>query len=98
MSAIDTCVQAKNRLARISTLAESLMPAFRDKFDFSDPKNFDALAEICFTAAEAMFRNQEARLATIDASYQVDLAAETQRNAALESERAKLANKEAANG
>ena len=97
MSAIDPFFQAKNRLARISTLAESLMPAFRDKFDFSDPKNFDALAEMSFTAAEAMFRNQDARNAAIDAAYQVDLAGVMQRIAALEFERAKLATKEAAN-
>lgn len=64
------------RLSNLCALAETLMPAFRDKYDFSDPKDFDKLAEISFQAAEAMFRNQDARLAVIDATYEKELAKE----------------------
>ncbi len=38
-----------------------LMPAFRDKFDFSDPKHFEALVDISLQAADALLakRNKE---------------------------------------
>lgn len=54
---------AKLKLAHLCNLAETIAPSFRDKFDFSEPKHFDAWAEIAFTAAEALVRKQEALLA-----------------------------------
>lgn len=41
-------------LQRTAAIAVALAPAFRDKFDFSDPKQFTDLADIAWKAAQAM--------------------------------------------
>jgi hypothetical protein len=53
-------VAAMQRLAHVSDLAASLAHAFRDKLDFSDPKDYDKLAEYAFNAAEGLTRKSEA--------------------------------------
>lgn len=90
MSAINVRNTAMHSLVARATLAEALAPAFRDKFDFSDPKDFDKLADISFQAAEALHRKQTALLAEIEAKYENDL------NAELKAEQARLAKAEAA--
>lgn len=63
MSAQSDHIEAMNRMARLASLAEALAPAFRDKFDFSEPKHFEAWADLAFKGAEALFAKQEALLA-----------------------------------
>lgn len=87
------------RLGKLSVLAETLMPAFRDKYDFSDPKDFHRLSQISFQAADAMFKLQEDKLAEIEATYEKELAKEiAYTQAAIAKQKALDAAKEAANG
>lgn len=51
----------QNELARINELhdiAVRLSPSFRDKYDFSDPKHFEAWADLTWTGAEAMLERK----------------------------------------
>ena len=41
------------------------MAPFRDKFDFTDPKDYDKLADMAWMAASAVVRKREAELAKI---------------------------------
>lgn len=42
------------RIKRVQEIAIPLAPAFRDKFDFSDPKNFYDMADLAWKAAEGL--------------------------------------------
>ena len=44
---------------RICEAQLRIAPAFRDKFDYSDPKHFDDLAEITWKAAVAIIDKQD---------------------------------------
>ena len=46
--------------AEVSELAARFLPAFRDKYDFSEEVHFEKLAELSFKAAKA-FRKQSAK-------------------------------------
>jgi hypothetical protein len=63
MSAATEHTVAMSKLAHRCDLAEALAPSFRDKFDFSEPKHFDAWADMAVTAADAIIKKQEALLA-----------------------------------
>lgn len=63
MSAHDDFKTAQMKLAHRCNLAEALAPSFRDKFDFSEPKHFDAWADMAVMAADALIRKQEALFA-----------------------------------
>lgn len=55
-------------LERLDQYALALAPAFRDKFDFSDDKQFAALADLSYKAAQAMIDKSLAlRQADLDA-------------------------------
>lgn len=92
MSAARNRFDALERLEAVAYLAEHLAPAFRDKFDFSNPdakpNDFDRLAEISFQAAEALHRKRTAVKAEIETKYSAELAEE------LKSEQAKIAKEE----
>ncbi len=50
------------KIDALGSIAVHLAPAFRDKFDFSDPKDYDLLAERAWLAAEALVRKKDAML------------------------------------
>lgn len=52
----------QERVTFISNVSISLAPAFRDKFDFSDEKDYDKLADRAWLAAEAIVKKREAEL------------------------------------
>lgn len=49
--------------------ARFLAPMFKDKFDYSDEKNYDALAEMAFKQAQAIIRKRDKMLAESTESY-----------------------------
>lgn len=53
--------QREQEIENIYEAALSLAPAFRDKFDFSDPKNYEELSEYAFKAGQAMW-NQRCKM------------------------------------
>ncbi len=55
----ETLAQANHRF----TVAVAMAPAFRDKFDFSEPEHFDKLADMAYKAADALIakRDKEAK-------------------------------------
>lgn len=48
------------RTVNVCSYARTLAPAFRDKFDFGQPEDYDKLADMAFLAAEAMQKKEEA--------------------------------------
>ena len=65
-----------SRIVDQSNLAQNLAPAFRDKFDFSDPKDYDKLADFAFAAADALMRKEEALIRAENAVYDAEVLAE----------------------
>jgi hypothetical protein len=65
-----------DRICQQSNLAQTLAHAFRDKFDFSDPKDYDKLADHAFAAADALMRKEESLLRAENAVYDAEVLAE----------------------
>lgn len=55
--------ERQNRLFNVAVCA---LPAFRDKYDFSEPSDYDKLAERCFQSAEAFLKKDEAMRKAIE--------------------------------
>lgn len=50
-------------------IALRLAPAFRDKFDFSEPKQFKAWADLSWQGAEAMLERHQAAIREASADH-----------------------------
>lgn len=58
-----------NRLDEQKEIAIRVLPAFRDKFDFSNPReDFPKLADLAYAAADALLRKHSAMVADMEAS------------------------------
>jgi len=77
MSTVETAHEVRlDRIVSQSNLAQNLAPAFRDKFDFSDPKDYDKLADFAFAAADALLRKEEYLIRYENTDYELQLLAE----------------------
>lgn len=63
--------EQEGRVQSVLFSAEQFLPAFRDKFDFSDDKDFDRLADIAVKAAEALQNKREAMLKPFEPKTEV---------------------------
>ncbi|MGA2018846.1 MAG: hypothetical protein ABSH26_18050 [Opitutaceae bacterium] len=64
------------RVGELSGLAAKMAVAFRDKFDFSTPEQYDKMAEHGFLAAEAVLKKKESLLAEANSRFEKGLALE----------------------
>lgn len=61
------------QIKRLEGIAIWMAPALRDKFDFSDDKDYDALAKMAFRAAESIVKESDSRLAVVLKSEKEEL-------------------------
>jgi len=66
----------------LAGLAAKMVPAFRDKFDFSTPDQYDKLADIAFLAAAAVISKRRSLLDEAKVRFDRALAAEKAAEAA----------------
>lgn len=60
---------ALNRLGEQKEIAIRVLPAFRDKFDFSNPaEDYPKLADMAYQAADAVLRKHAAMVAALEVS------------------------------
>lgn len=71
----------EERILKVASLAARMAPAFRDKYDFSDPKDYDGLAERAWLAAEALTRKEESVFQALDEKKLADEKARAEKEA-----------------
>lgn len=64
---------ARNRIEELARLAPELMPAFVFKFDYSNPEDYDKLADYAHKAADALLKKRQTLLSEVSAKLSSDL-------------------------
>jgi tRNA(His) 5'-end guanylyltransferase len=71
-------------VSHVERIAGRVLPAFRDKFDFSNPEDFDKMAAMAIKAAEAFVGRIDAMMTEAEANDEVSSQLQKERDAEIQ--------------